>query len=158
MIEGLCLLILLMCGIYSGHRLFLLGIYLYAKHNEKNRPPKYTVSSAPPKITIQLPVFNERYVVKRLIDAVCSIRYPRHLLEIQVLDDSDDDTCDILDTLVETYRIQGHPIQTVRRGSRTGYKAGALQHGLRSAKGEWILIFDSDFIPNPTCWSRPCRI
>jgi cellulose synthase/poly-beta-1,6-N-acetylglucosamine synthase-like glycosyltransferase len=149
MIEGLCLLILLMCGIYSGHRLFLLGIYLYAKHNEKNRPPKYTVSSAPPKITIQLPVFNERYVVKRLIDAVCSIRYPRHLLEIQVLDDSDDDTCDILDTLVETYRIQGHPIQTVRRGSRTGYKAGALQHGLRSAKGEWILIFDSDFIPQP---------
>jgi cellulose synthase/poly-beta-1,6-N-acetylglucosamine synthase-like glycosyltransferase len=76
MIEGLCLLIASMCGIYGGHRLFLLGIYLFAKHNEKKRPRKQTAASNPPRITIQLPVFNERYVVIRLIDAVCSIRYP----------------------------------------------------------------------------------
>ena len=149
MIEWVCLFIALMCGIYGGHRLFLLGIYLFAKQNEKKNPPIQTNVSDPPRITIQLPIFNERYVVKRLIDAVCKIRYPRHLLEIQVLDDSDDDTRDIIDTLVEKYRIQGEPIQTIRRPSRIGYKAGALQNGLQSAKGEWILIFDADFIPQP---------
>jgi len=149
MIEWVCLFIALMCGIYGGHRLFLLGIYLFAKQNEKKNPPIQSNVSDPPRITIQLPIFNERYVVKRLIDAVCKIRYPRHLLEIQILDDSDDDTRDIIDTLVKKYRTQGQPIQTIRRSSRIGYKAGALQHGLQSAKGEWILIFDSDFIPQP---------
>lgn len=150
MIEGLCLFIAFMCGIYAAHRLFLLGIYLCARYRKATPASKTPVRNVIyPRITIQLPIYNERYVVHRLIDAVCRIRYPRHLLDIQVLDDSDDDTHDLLDAIVGEKQRQGSQIRILRRSSRFGYKAGALQYGLLSAKGEWILIFDSDFIPQP---------
>ncbi len=154
MIEGVCLLIAFMCGIYGAHRLFLLGIYLSYKNREAKPAPKRFFVGNHPRITIQLPIYNERYVAQRLIDAVCSIRYPDRLLDIQVLDDSDDDTRDVIDAMVQEKQDQGYKIQTFRRSSRIGYKAGALQYGLSSAKGEWILIFDSDFIPQPDLLER----
>jgi cellulose synthase/poly-beta-1,6-N-acetylglucosamine synthase-like glycosyltransferase len=150
MIDTICFFIASMCGIFSGHRLFLLGIYLCEKYRKKSSPPAgATAPEVYPRITVQLPIFNERYVVKRLIDAVCRIRYPLHLLDVQVLDDSDDETRSLIDRLVSGFQKAGYPIRVLRRSSRLGFKAGALQHGLRSAAGDWILIFDSDFIPQP---------
>jgi cellulose synthase/poly-beta-1,6-N-acetylglucosamine synthase-like glycosyltransferase len=102
-----------------------------------------------PRVTIQLPIFNERYVVERLIKSVCQFDYPRELLEIQVLDDSTDDTVDIANALVEQMKQGGLDIVYLHREDRTGYKAGALKEGLKSAKGELVGIFDADFIPTP---------
>ncbi len=103
-------------------------------------------SSLPP-VTIQLPVFNEKYVVERLIDNVAKIEYPRDRFEIQVLDDSTDETIDIIAEKVQEWRSKGLDISHVHRTDRTGYKAGALQNGLQEAKGEFIAIFDADFVP-----------
>ena len=103
-----------------------------------------------PAVTIQLPIFNERYVVERLIASVCSIDYPRELLEIQVLDDSTDDTGHIAKTVVSEMKDRGFDIVYIHRQNRTGYKAGALKEGLETAKGELVGIFDADFIPNPS--------
>jgi cellulose synthase/poly-beta-1,6-N-acetylglucosamine synthase-like glycosyltransferase len=100
-----------------------------------------------PKVTVQLPVFNELYVVERLIRAVCEIDYPRDLLEIQILDDSTDETTRIAQRWVEHYQKQGYAIKLLHRGSRKGYKAGALREGLAVAAGKFIAIFDADFIP-----------
>ena len=149
MIEAMSLFIALMCGLFGIHRLYLMGIYLSARHKEKSKPLFTDSSVRRPRVTVQLPIFNERYVVKRLIDAVCNIQYPRYLLDIQVLDDSDDETRLLIDKIVNEKRRQGQPIRIIRRPSRTGFKAGALQNGLSLAHGEWILIFDSDFIPHP---------
>jgi len=102
-----------------------------------------------PKVTIQLPIFNERYVVKRLIKSICRFDYPKGLLEIQVLDDSTDDTFDIAEAVVEEMKEQGIDIVYIHREDRTGFKAGALKEGLKSAKGELIGVFDADFVPNP---------
>ena len=101
-----------------------------------------------PVVTIQLPIFNERYVVERLITSVCSIDYPSELLEIQVLDDSTDDTGHIAKTVVSEMKDRGFDIVYIHRQNRTGYKAGALKEGLETAKGELVGIFDADFIPN----------
>jgi cellulose synthase/poly-beta-1,6-N-acetylglucosamine synthase-like glycosyltransferase len=102
-----------------------------------------------PLVTIQLPIYNEKYVAQRLIRAVCGMDYPKDRLEIQVLDDSTDETVDICREIVEYYRAKGYDIMHIRRNSRKGYKAGALKEGLKSAKGEFIAIFDADFIPPP---------
>lgn len=102
-----------------------------------------------PLVTVQLPVFNERYVVERLIDAVCQMQYPKGQLEIQILDDSTDETVQIIEKKVNAYAANGWDIQHVRRSDREGYKAGALAYGLERAKGEFIAIFDADFVPNP---------
>lgn len=102
-----------------------------------------------PLVTVQLPVFNERYVVERLIDAVCQMQYPKDQLEIQILDDSTDETVQIIEKKVNAYAANGWNIQHVRRPDREGYKAGALAYGLERAKGEFIAIFDADFVPNP---------
>jgi cellulose synthase/poly-beta-1,6-N-acetylglucosamine synthase-like glycosyltransferase len=102
-----------------------------------------------PRVTIQLPIYNERYVVERLISSVCRLDYPGHLLEIQVLDDSTDDTVNIAKTAVKRLRARGFDIVYLNRSSRTGFKAGALKKGLKSAKGELIAIFDADFLPGP---------
>lgn len=101
-----------------------------------------------PKVTIQLPVYNEKYVVARLIDAVGNIQYPKDQLEVQVLDDSDDETCSIIENSVVKWKEKGLNIHQIRRPSREGFKAGALQYGLEQASGEFIAIFDADFIPN----------
>ncbi|MFQ5656061.1 MAG: cellulose synthase family protein [Candidatus Methylomirabilales bacterium] len=102
-----------------------------------------------PWVTVQLPVYNERYVIQRLIDTVIRLDYPRDRLEIQVLDDSTDETTAIARPLVEHYRRAGFDISLFRRERRTGYKAGALKEGLEVARGEFVAIFDADFIPNP---------
>lgn len=102
-----------------------------------------------PDVTIQLPVYNEKYVVVRLIDAVVKMDYPKDKLEIQILDDSTDETVDIIARKVEEYFLQGFNIKQVCRKNREGYKAGALKVGLNRAEGEYIAIFDADFIPQP---------
>lgn len=101
-----------------------------------------------PRVTIQLPIYNERYVVERLVIAACQITYPKELLEIQVLDDSTDDCVMIAKSIVAEMRAQGFDIVHITRTERTGYKAGALRDGLASAKGELIGIFDADFVPS----------
>ena len=102
-----------------------------------------------PFVTIQLPIFNEKYVVQRLIDAVAAFDYPKDRMEIQVLDDSTDETVDITAEKVAEVRKQGILIEQVRRSNRQGFKAGALAEGMETAKGEFIAIFDADFVPKP---------
>ncbi|MGE0666214.1 MAG: glycosyltransferase [Sphingomonadales bacterium] len=102
-----------------------------------------------PFVTVQLPLYNERYVVDRLIDNIVLLDYPRDRYEIQVLDDSTDDTTRIAMEFVERYRAQGYNIELIHRTDRTGFKAGALKHGNETARGEFIAIFDADFLPDP---------
>lgn len=101
-----------------------------------------------PFVTIQLPVFNEQYVVERLIDNIVKINYPARLLQIQILDDSTDETLTYSSAKVEYYRTRGIDIELIHRTDRTGYKAGALKNGLTTAKGAFIAIFDADFLPD----------
>jgi len=100
-----------------------------------------------PTVTLQLPIYNEKYVAARLIHAVCALDYPKDKLSIQVLDDSTDETQDILGNLVSDYQKKGFDIQHIQRADRKGYKAGALRNAMKSAKGDFIAIFDADFIP-----------
>ena len=104
-----------------------------------------------PSITVQLPLFNELYVVERLLKAVTEIDYPREKFEIQVLDDSTDETVKLAETTVAKYVAEGFDIKYIHRWDRTGFKAGALEKGLKSAKGELLAIFDADFVPKPDC-------
>jgi cellulose synthase/poly-beta-1,6-N-acetylglucosamine synthase-like glycosyltransferase len=138
--------ILVLLAGYGLHRWYLLGLYLKLR---KNRPSPGPEPQNLPVLTIQLPVFNERYVVERLIDAVCAIDYPRELLEIQVLDDSTDDTVEISRKAVENKRQEGFRITHLHRSDRSGFKAGALEAGLQVAEGELVAVFDADFVPRP---------
>lgn len=104
-----------------------------------------------PRVTVQLPLFNELYVVERLLAAVTAIDYPRDRFEIQVLDDSTDETHEIAARAVERYRAEGFDITYIHRDDRMGFKAGALENGLRTAKGELVAIFDADFVPKANC-------
>src|SRR5215813_13634163 len=104
-----------------------------------------------PVITVQLPLFNELYVVDRLLKAVTAFDYPREKLEIQVLDDSTDETTRVAEAVVAKYAGQGFDIHYIHRADRTGFKAGALAHGTTTAKGELLAIFDADFVPKPDC-------
>lgn len=101
-----------------------------------------------PQVTIQLPLFNELYVIERLIENVCKINYPKDKMEIQVLDDSTDETQEIASNLVKHYQEQGFDIHYIHRTNREGYKAGALKNALNFCKGEFVAIFDADFVPN----------
>ena len=96
-----------------------------------------------------MPIFNEQYVVERLLDAVCRLDYPREKLDIQLLDDSTDETVEVARILVERYAALGNPVVYLHRDNREGYKAGALEAGLKTAKGEFVAIFDADFVPPP---------
>ncbi len=100
-----------------------------------------------PSITIQLPIYNEKYVATRLVDAVCALDYPKDKMKIMVLDDSDDDTTDLLGDLVTKYKKKGYDILHIRRGTRKGYKAGALKYAMKMTDTEYVAIFDADFIP-----------
>jgi cellulose synthase/poly-beta-1,6-N-acetylglucosamine synthase-like glycosyltransferase len=111
---------------------------------------RYTEAELP-LITVQLPLFNELYVVDRLLQAVTAFDYPRQKLEIQVLDDSTDETVRVAEAVVEKYAAQGFDIHYIHRADRTGFKAGALENGNKSAKGELLAIFDADFVPKPDC-------
>ena len=132
--------------------LFSLGQFNLTWHYLKSRKESEEYSDVLaeyPHVTVQLPVFNERYVVERLINAVTNIEYPKEKLEIQILDDSTDETVQIIGNRVKEYQAEGWDIHQIRRPDRTGYKAGALAYGLEKAKGEFIAIFDADFVPNP---------
>ena len=122
--------------------------------SRRYRPKEITRLTNHPVVTIQLPVYNERYVVTRLIDAVLSINWPRDKLQVLVLDDSSDDTSEIIDTNVERLRTEGHDIQVIRRNGRDGFKAGALQNALNYTRGKYVAIFDADFLPPPDFLSR----
>ncbi len=102
-----------------------------------------------PSVTVQLPLYNERFVVERLLDRVVALRYPRDRIEIQVLDDSTDDTVALAAARIAHFRAQGVDIRHLRRRGREGFKAGALRHGLASARGDLIAVFDADFMPDP---------
>ena len=136
--------VLSILAIYGWHRYYL--VYVYTKH-KGNAPSPLPPLTVLPRVTIQLPIFNEMYVADRLIDAVCDIDYPRELLEIKVLDDSTDETTDISELAVRRYAGRGFDIKYLHRVDRTGYKAGALEAGLKEASGQFIAIFDADFVP-----------
>ena len=140
------LAILTILAIYGIHRYHL--VYLYLKHKDKVAQPRAKLETKP-RVTIQLPIYNEMYVVERLVEAACNVRYPRELLEIQVLDDSTDGTVDITAACVAKNQALGFNIHHVHRMNRHGFKAGALENGLKDATGELIAIFDADFIPPP---------
>jgi len=139
-------LVLLVLSLYGSHRYWM--AYLYYRHKYKLPTPKARFEALP-RVTIQLPFFNEMYVVRRLLDAVCRIDYPRDLLQIQVLDDSTDETCGIARACVDRWREDGMDIVYIHREDRQGFKAGALENGLRSASGELVAVFDADFVPEP---------
>ncbi|MDO7614938.1 MAG: glycosyltransferase family 2 protein [Flavobacteriaceae bacterium] len=133
---------------YSLSQLNLLWNYVqYKKKKEKHPLLDLTKPESVPFITIQLPVFNELYVMERLLKCINQIEYPREKLEVQVLDDSTDESVELTHGLVEDLKIDGLDIVQIRRKNRVGFKAGALKEGLTSAKGEFIAIFDADFLP-----------
>jgi cellulose synthase/poly-beta-1,6-N-acetylglucosamine synthase-like glycosyltransferase len=138
--------VLVVLAIYGLHRYVLM--YLYFKYKDRVPVPQGCFAE-PPLVTVQLPIFNEMYVVTRLIEAVCRMDYPRDRLEIQVLDDSTDETQQIAQAAVERYRAQGYDIHYLHRPDRLGFKAGALDFGMQRARGEFLAIFDADFVPAP---------
>ena len=131
---------------YGLHRYLM--IFLYYKYRKQKILPTGQFSVLP-RVTVQLPLYNEMYVAERLLNAVVALDYPQDKLEIQVLDDSTDETADIVACKVAELRQRGFDITHVRRGHRQGYKAGALQNGVRLASGEFLAIFDADFVPQP---------
>jgi len=143
LIPYFAILIVLSC--YGCHRYEMIRKYL--KHKRQSPVPPPSKWESLPPVTIQLPLYNERYVVERLIEEVSKMDYPKHLLQIQVLDDSTDDTHPFTAALVREYQAAGVPIEYHHRTNRHGYKAGALQEGMKTATGEFIAVFDADFIP-----------
>jgi cellulose synthase/poly-beta-1,6-N-acetylglucosamine synthase-like glycosyltransferase len=145
LILGSYFFVLLVLAVYGWHRYYL--VYIYMKHKDKVPEPLGRFEEYP-VLTAQLPVYNEMYVVDRLIEAVCQMRYPRDKFEVQVLDDSTDETQSIAELAVRRCALQGIDVKYFHRTDRTGYKAGALDAGLKVARGEFIAIFDADFIPS----------
>jgi len=136
--------VLSILAIYGWHRYYL--VYLYMKNKDKAPLPLQPLEVLP-KVTVQLPIFNEMYVADRLIGAVCEMDYPKELLEIQVLDDSTDETTEIAELAVRRHAARGFNIHYLHRVDRTGYKAGALEAGLKQSTSGFVAIFDADFIP-----------
>jgi cellulose synthase/poly-beta-1,6-N-acetylglucosamine synthase-like glycosyltransferase len=137
--------VLAVLSVYGIHRYDIIRTYFKHRAKAAAEPPR--PFDQLPRVTIQLPLYNERYVVERLIEEAVKIEYPRELLQIQVLDDSNDDTAPFAEALVERYRNIGHPIEYHHRTNRHGFKAGALQEGLETATGELVAVFDADFCP-----------
>lgn len=135
---------LLILFAFGAHGFVMVYHYMKQRGNKYTPPPL----SETPVVTVQLPLYNELYVVNRLIDAVCAMDYPKEKLEIQVLDDSTDETVDVCAKAVAHYQALGYDIKHIHRTDRSGFKAGALKHGLELARGEFIAIFDADFVPN----------
>ena len=138
-------------ALFGLHRLALLLVYLRARSREVSPPiPPRRLREDPsslPVVTVQLPIYNERAVAARLVIAACRLQWPRQRLQIQVLDDSTDDTHPRLQRLVRRLRRIGHPVELLHRDDRTGFKAGALEEGLRRAHGDLVAVFDADFLP-----------
>ena len=139
-------------AVYGLQALFLTLIARRTLFDADPTPPPDTEDQ--PFVTVQLPVFNERHVVRRLIDAVAAFDWPADRLQIQILDDSTDDTSQIIANSVAFHRRNGIDITQIHRTVRTGYKAGALREGLAHARGEFIAIFDADFVPPPDFLQR----
>src|SRR6266536_1240406 len=140
-------IVLIILAVYGGHRYWLVYLYYKYKKNKTTEPPGHFNDL--PRVTVQLPIFNEQFVVDRLLDAVCKLDYPREQLDIQLLDDSTDETVEVARALVERYAALGHPVSYLHRDNRSGFKAGALAEGLKTAQGEFVAIFDADFVPPP---------
>jgi cellulose synthase/poly-beta-1,6-N-acetylglucosamine synthase-like glycosyltransferase len=140
-------IVLIILAAYGAHRYWLVYLYYKNKKNKTTDPAAFFEEL--PRVTVQLPIFNEQYVVDRLLDAVCKLDYPREKLDIQLLDDSTDETIEVARTLVERYAALGHPVYYLHRDNRAGFKAGALAEGLKTARGEFVAIFDADFVPPP---------
>jgi len=138
--------VLVILALYGWHRYYL--VYLYMKNKDHQPVPQGSFETLP-AVTVQLPIYNEMYVADRLIDAVCQLDYPRDLLEIQVLDDSTDETTIIAERAVRRHAQAGVNITFLHRTDRRGFKAGALEAGLKVASGDYIAIFDADFLPPP---------
>jgi cellulose synthase/poly-beta-1,6-N-acetylglucosamine synthase-like glycosyltransferase len=139
-------IVLFILALYGLHRYWLVYDYFaYAK----NVPPPPPPVKQWPRVSIQLPIFNERYVIERLVEAVSKFDYPPELLDVQVLDDSTDETQEVARDCVERFAANGMPVVYIHRTNREGYKAGALENGLKSSKGEFVAIFDADFLPEP---------
>src|SRR5438093_5416971 len=143
--------VLIVLAVYGWHRYYL--VYLYMRNRAKEPQPGPQLDPLP-VVTVQLPLYNEMYVADRLIEAVCRIDYPRDRFEIQVLDDSVDETRGIAEQAVRRFAAQGIDIKYYHRTNRVGFKAGALEAGLKVARGEFIAIFDADFIPTPDFLTR----
>jgi cellulose synthase/poly-beta-1,6-N-acetylglucosamine synthase-like glycosyltransferase len=141
--------VMIVLAIYGVHRYTM--CYLYFKYRKNANPYPDAHFDQLPRVTVQLPIYNEQFVIDRLIEAVCAMDYPDDKLEIQVLDDSTDETQQVAAEIVARYRALGHPIVYIHRSNRYGFKAGALDAGLKVAKGEFVAIFDADFVP-PTDW------
>lgn len=131
-------------SLYGLHRYWM--IFLYYRHRKETTQPGGRFAELP-VVTVQLPLYNEMYVAERLLDAVVAMDYPAGKLEVQVLDDSTDETAEIVARKVAELRARGADVHHIRRADRLGYKAGALENGLRLARGEFIAIFDADFVP-----------
>jgi cellulose synthase/poly-beta-1,6-N-acetylglucosamine synthase-like glycosyltransferase len=148
--------VMIILAFYGIHRYQLVWLYFKNKKNAAkwSEPPMRFAEEQLPFVTIQLPIFNEQFVIDRLIDAVCKLDYPRDRFEIQVLDDSTDETTGVAQDIVERYAcgfagMEPQPITYLHRSNRHGYKAGALDKGLDVARGEFVAIFDADFVPPP---------
>src|SRR5260370_21930918 len=128
--------VLILLASYGMHRYTLVYLY-YKKKKNKTRMPEREFANLP-RVTVQLPIFNEQYVVDRLLQAICRLDYPREKLDIQLLNDSTDETADVARALVEHYAAQGHPVTYLHRANREGYKAGALHEGLKTATGGFV--------------------
>lgn len=140
-------IILIFLFFYSIHSFVLIYYYFKFKFHNNKKIKNNNKLNFFPEVTVQLPIYNEKYVIHRLIKSVIGMDYPKKKMEIQILDDSDDETSVIVANLVRQYRQRGHNIRHLRRKSRRGYKAGALQYGLKRSKGEYLAIFDADFVP-----------
>ena len=141
--------VMILLAVYGVHRYTM--CYLYYKYRKNYNPNPPRLFDSLPMVTVQLPIFNEQFVIDRLIEAICAMDYPSDKLDIQVLDDSTDETQQVAAAIVARYAALGHPIAYIHRTNRHGYKAGALDAGLKVAKGEYVAIFDADFVP-PTDW------
>ncbi|MCX6545511.1 MAG: glycosyltransferase family 2 protein [Acidobacteria bacterium] len=146
LILGLYFFVLVILGVYGWHRYYL--VYAYMKNKDKVPGPTPAWDGLLPVVTIQLPLFNEMYVTDRLLQATARIDYPRELMEIQVLDDSTDETTEVAQRAVDRLAAEGFDITLIHRTNRTGFKAGALDAGLKVARGKFVAIFDADFIPS----------
>ena len=139
--------VMIVLAIYGIHRYTM--VYLYYKHKKAYNPDPLSHFEELPFVTVQLPIYNEQFVIDRLIEAICSLQYPKDKLEIQLLDDSTDETQQVAAGIVERYAALGNPVVYIHRTNRHGFKAGALDAGLKIAKGDLIAIFDADFVPPP---------
>jgi len=145
-LTGLYLTMLLLVALFGFHRWML--VFLYYRH-KRNAPRCKSRFEELPSVTIQLPMYNEPYVAERIIASCCAINYPKDKLQIQVLDDSTDGTPKIARQTVNLFVKNGYDIVYIHRDDRHGFKAGALDNGLKTAKGQFIAIFDADFLPTP---------